>query len=107
MGGTHAEFAIVSGSRRRSSSRLGTRPTRRTDNSKAYVPPVMREAGTAPTAIFTLPLPPKILDGPPPVLRHAAPEYPAEFVQDSSPTWKAVSINGGSPTPPRLLGASA
>jgi hypothetical protein len=51
--------------------------------SKAYVPPVMREAGTAQTAIFTLPVPPKILDGPPPVLRHADPEYPAEFVLDA------------------------
>ena len=51
--------------------------------SNAYVPPVMREAGTAHTAIFTLPVPPKILDGPPPVLRHAHPEYPAEFVLDA------------------------
>jgi hypothetical protein len=51
--------------------------------SKAYVPPVMREAGTLQSAIFTLPVPPKILDGPPPVLRHADPKYPAEFVRDS------------------------
>jgi hypothetical protein len=51
--------------------------------SKAYVPPVMRESGTPQSAIFTLPIPPKILDGPPPVLRHAPPEYPAEFVRDN------------------------
>ncbi len=53
------------------------------DSSKAYVPPVMREAGTAGTAIFTLPLPPKIVDGPPPFLRHTPTELPPEFVRDS------------------------
>lgn len=52
-------------------------------SSKAYVPPVMREAGTARAAVFTLPVPPKILDGPPPFLRYAAPVYPSEFLQDS------------------------
>jgi len=54
------------------------------ERSKAYIPPVMREAGNQQTAVFTLPVPPKILDGPPPVLRHAAPtpDYPAEFVRD-------------------------
>jgi hypothetical protein len=52
-------------------------------SSKVYVPPVLREAGTPQTAIFTLPVPPKILDGPPPFLRHAALGYPPEFLQDS------------------------
>jgi hypothetical protein len=51
--------------------------------SKSYIPPVMREEEPASTVIFTLPVPPKIPDGPPPVLRHAAPEYPVEFVRDS------------------------
>jgi hypothetical protein len=61
-------------------------PVYAADGPKAYVPPVMREAGSASTVIVTLPVPPKILDGPPPVLRRvapSAPEYPAEFVRDS------------------------
>jgi hypothetical protein len=76
------------------------------DNSKAYVPPVMREAGTAPTAIFTLPLPPKILGGPPPVLRHAAPVYPAEFVKDSSAYLESRLDRWRQPDAAGLLGAS-
>jgi hypothetical protein len=74
--------------------------------SKAYVPPVMREAGTAQTAIFTLPVPPKILDGPPPVLRHASPEYPAEFVRDSVAYLEGRLDQWQQPDAAGLLGAS-
>ena len=67
---------------------------------KAYVPPVMREAGNQQTAIFTLPVPPKILDGPPPVLRQASPDYPADFVRDSAAYLESRLDQGSSPMPP-------
>lgn len=79
----HEEFAIVSTGRGLRRSTTGGRIRCPDSSAKAYVPPVLREAGAASTAIFTLPVPPKIPDGPPPVLRHADPEYPGEFVRDS------------------------
>ena len=53
--------------------------------SAAYVPPVLREAKEADSAVITLPVPPRFEEGPPPVLRHIIPQntYPAPFVQDS------------------------
>lgn len=48
-----------------------------------YVPPVLREPEAPETAVVTLPAPPVIEEGSPPVLRHAAPAYPTEFAQDS------------------------
>jgi hypothetical protein len=75
-------------------------------SSKPYVPPVMREAGTTPTAIFTLPVPPKILDGPPPILRHAVPDYPAEFVRDSVDYLESRLDRWRQPDAAGLLGAS-
>lgn len=74
-------------------------------SSKAYVPPVMREAGTPQTAVFTLPVPPKILDGPPPVLRHADPEYPAEFVRDNIAYLESHLDRWQQPDAAALLGA--
>src|SRR5215472_3856466 len=77
-------------------------------SSKAYIPPVMREAGNQQTAIFTLPVPPKILDGPPPVLRHAspAPDYPAEFVRDGVAYLESHLDQWRQPDAAGLLGAS-
>jgi hypothetical protein len=77
--------------------------------AKGYVPPVMREAGTTQTAIFTLPVPPKIEEGPPPVLRHAeppAPEYPAAFRQDSVAYLETHLDQWQQPDAAALLGAS-
>ena len=49
----------------------------------SFVPPVLRELPSPDTAIVILPTPPpKIEEGPPPVLRHQK-VYPPEFVQDS------------------------
>jgi hypothetical protein len=76
--------------------------------SKPYVPPVMRESITAQTAIFTLPVPPKILEGPPPVLRHADPpalEYPAPFRQDSVAYLETHLDRWQQPDAAALLGA--
>ena len=49
----------------------------------AYLPPVLREASTADTAVITLPAPPVITEGPRPVLHRTQPELPAAFQQDS------------------------
>jgi hypothetical protein len=53
--------------------------------SMPYVPKVLREGKETDSAVFTLPVPPKFEEGPPPVLRHTDPEpsYPAPFVKDS------------------------
>jgi hypothetical protein len=72
---------------------------------KTYIPPVLREAGATQTAVFTLPVPPKILDGPPPVLRHAAPEYPAGFVRDSVAYLESRLDQWQQPDAAALLGA--
>jgi hypothetical protein len=66
----------------------------------------MREAGNQQTAIFTLPVPPKILDGPPPVLRHAAPDYPDEFVRDSVAYLESRLDQWRQPDAAGVLGAS-
>jgi hypothetical protein len=73
---------------------------------KTYVPPVMREVAVAPSAVFTLPVPPKILDGPPPVLRHVSAEYPAEFVQDSVAYLESYLARWEESDATRLLGPS-
>jgi hypothetical protein len=73
---------------------------------RPYVPAVLREAGAAPTAIFTLPVPPKILDGPPPVLRHAVPDYPADFVRDSVAYLESRLDQWQQPDATGLLGTS-
>ncbi len=48
----------------------------------SFVPPVLREVPTPDTAIIILPVPPKIEEGPAPVLRHQK-VYPPEFVEDN------------------------
>ena len=48
-----------------------------------FVPPVLREAEAPDSAVVSLPVPPEIKEGPAPVLRHATPAFPAEFMQDS------------------------
>ncbi len=70
----------------------GNPPVRNAAAPGAYVPPVLREARTPDSGVFTLPVPPKFEDAGPPVLRHtlppappapALPAYPTEFVKDS------------------------
>lgn len=51
--------------------------------SETYVPRVMREFSTPDTTFYTLPAVTIVKEGPPPVLRHAIPEYPEEFQKDS------------------------
>lgn len=74
--------------------------------TESFVPPVLREVPTPDTAIIILPVvPPKIEEGPAPVLRHQK-TYPPEFLSDSILYLQDRLKNWALPDAEELLGQS-